>query len=294
MKNNWIKSIAISILNWNSLNDTINCIHSLKTSIFQDFDVYLLDNGSLNNEYNQLKKIYWNEGNLILNLSKENLWFTWGNNFNIDLILKKDYKYVLLLNNDTIIPSNFLWDFLEKVWKISDGWVFWPEIKNPDGTIQSIGDKVNLYTGSSKRYKKYHENNIIDYVSGSCFLIKTEVIKDLWSLDNIFFAYYEESDFCMRVKKYWFWIYIIPNTFIYHKEETANKKEKPYYCYLMFRNRILFLKKHTNHLQYLISYIFLVWYLVFLFPILFWWKNYKYAFKWIIHGIQWIWWNFKI
>jgi len=289
-----MRTLAISILNWNNINDTINCINSLKISKFQDFDIYLLDNWSSNSEFEKIKNTYLNENFIILNNSDTNLWFTWWNNFNIDLILKKDYKYILLLNNDTIIPNNFLWDFIEKIWKISDGWVFWPEIRNPDNSIQSIWNKINLYTWSSKRYKIYDKNNIIDYISGSCFFIKKDLINQIWKLDDNFFAYYEESDFCLRTKKSWYSINIINKWYIYHKEETANKKDKPYYCYLMFRNRILFLKKHSNYLQYISSYIFLIWYLIILFPLSFWFKNYKYAFIWIIHWIKWIWWNVKI
>lgn len=288
-----MKTLAISILNWNSLDDTINCINSLKASIFKDFDIYLLDNGSKNKEYEKLEKLYWNIQNIILKKSEKNLWFTWGNNINIQQILEKNYDYVLLLNNDTIIPNVFLWDFINKVQNIKNGGIFWPEIRNQDNSTQSIGNKINLYTGSSQRYKKYLKENHIDYVSGSCFLIKTEVVKKIWLLDDIFFAYYEESDYCLQAKKNWFSTHIIQWTYIYHKEETANKKNKPYYCYLMFRNRILFLKKHSHLLQYLISYIFLIIYLIILFPINFGFKNYKYAFLGIIDWIKNNWWTLK-
>jgi len=285
-----MKNLAISILNRNSVNDTILCINSLLESQFQDFDIYLLDNWSRNNEYKKLCELFSWKWNTIINHSEENLWFTWGNNFNLWEIWDK-YEYVLLLNNDTIIPKDFLGKFILKCGKISNWWIFWPEIRNIDNTPQSIWNKLNLYSWASKRYKTYDEKNLIDYISWSCFFIKYEVIKEIWFLDDNFFAYYEESDFCLRAKKLWYYTYVIPECFIYHKEETANKKEKPYYCYLMFRNRILFLKKHSNLFQYFISYLFLVAYLIMFFPTNFWLKNYKYAFKWIIDGIKWIWWK---
>lgn len=288
-----MKTLAISILNWNSIDDTINCINSLLKSDFKDFDIYLLDNWSLNNEFEKLNNNFWLQKNIIINYSKENLWFTWWNNFNIKKIWQY-YKYILLLNNDTLIPNDFLETFINESSKIIDWWIFWPKIKNIDNSIQSIWNKINLYTWASKRFYIYDDNNNIDYVSWSCFLIKYEVIKNIWLLDDLFFAYYEESDYCLRTKKLWYSIIIINKCYIYHKEETANKKNKPYYCYLMFRNRIIFLKKHSNYLQYIISYIFLIWYLIILFPLSFWFKNYKYAFIWIIHWIKWIWWNVKI
>ncbi len=286
-----MKTLAISILNWNTINDTKICIDSLNKSIFQNFDIYLFDNWSKNNEFKELQELYKNQENIILNNSNENLWFTWWNNFNLKLILNNEYKYILLLNNDTIIPENFLNNFLDSIRGKNVFWIFWPEIRNKDDTIQSIWNSINLYTWWGKRYKSYDKVNKVDYISWSCFFIDNEVIKKIWILDDLFFAYYEESDFCMRAKKAWFHTYIIPNIYIYHKEETANKKDKPYYCYLMFRNRILFLKKHCNYLQYFISYLFLIWYLLFLFPKIFWAKNYKFAFKWIKDWVKWIWWN---
>jgi GT2 family glycosyltransferase len=123
--------------------------------------------------------------------------------------------------------------------------------------------------------------------------IPVKLIKKIWWLDNNFFAYREETDFCLRAKKQGYRSYALNIDWIIHKEETATKRIKPYYTYFMFRNRIFFLKKHANLPQYFFSYIILCWYLLIIFPKIFWFWNYKYAIKGIIHWIRNIWWSFR-
>jgi GT2 family glycosyltransferase len=285
--------LAISILNRNWLDDTIKCIDSILDSGFTDYKIYLLDNWSKNNEYNSLEKKYWKNKDIIINKSDTNLWFTWWNNFNIDLILKEEFDYILLLNNDCILENDFLSKFTKWIEKHNQKWIYWPIIKSPNWEIQAIGSYINLRTWSSSRLKEIKwEYQEVDYVTGSCMAIPTKLIKKIWWLDDKYFAYREESDFCLRAKKVWYKSYALNIDGIIHKEEAATKKVKPYYTYLMFRNRILFLKKHANVWQYIFSYIILCWYLVIIFPKKFWFKNYKYAFRWIVDWIKNIWWSF--
>ncbi len=288
-----MKKLAISILNRNGLTDTIECIDSILASDFHDYKIYLLDNGSHNiQEYNTLKEKYKEHHNIIVHHSTTNLWFTWGNNHNLKTIMDSTSEYIMLLNNDCKIEKDFLSKFISHIEKIHKKWIFWPIIKGYDGSIQAAWSSVNLRTGSSKRAKTVQwTNQIVDYVTGSCMIISREIIEKIWFLDDRYFAYREESDFCLRAKKIWYDTYVMNVDGIYHKEESANKKIKPYYTYLMFRNRILFLKKHANILQYISSYIILFVYLIIIFPRYFGIKNYRYALKGIWHGIRNIWWN---
>lgn len=281
--------IAISLLNRNGLNDTISCIDSLLNSSFDNFTIYLLDNGSKNPwEFLKLQEKYKNNSKIILNKSEKNLWFTWGNNFNITKTLKNQQaEYILLLNNDCKVEKDFLQNFIDQVQKIEKVGIFGPIIKGYDESIQAIGSNINLWTGSSKRIKQLEkEYQTVDYVTGSCMLISREVIEKIWILDDQFFAYWEESDFALRAKKANYQTFALNVDWIYHKEESANRKDKPYYTYLMFRNRILFLKKHANWVQYVFSYFILLAYLIVIFPRYFGIKNYQRAWKGIKDGIQ--------
>lgn len=287
--------LAISILNRNWLNDTIHCIDSLLQSDFLNFRIFLFDNWSKNNEYEKLKEKYQNNDKITINKSDTNLWFTWWNNFNIKQILKQEKSdYVLLLNNDCIIEKDFLSKFVKWIEKHRQKWIYWPIIKWSSWEIQAIWSYLNLWTGSSSRLKSIEwEYKEVDYVTGSCIAIPVVLVENIWWLDDKFFAYREETDFCMRAKKDGYKSYALNVDWIIHKEESATKKVKPYYTYFMFRNRILFLKKHASLVQYIFSYFVLLWYLIIIFPKNFWFRNYKYALKWIIDGVCWKWGMFR-
>jgi len=280
--------LAISILNRNWLKDTIECVDSILNSNFSDYKIFLFDNGSNNKEeYAILKDKYKKNKNITINKSDINLWFTGGNNHNIGKILdEKDVKYIMLLNNDCKMDEGFLRNFTKKIEEIKKIWIYGPIIKWYDDSIQAIWSYINLWTGSSKRLQeiswKYQK---VDYVTWSCMIIPREILIEIWLLDDRFFAYWEESDYCLRANKKWYKTYSINIGGIYHKEEAAMNKIKPYYTYLMFRNRLLFLKKHGNILQYISSWIFLVAYTLVIFPKKFGLKNYKYFFMWIYDGI---------
>jgi len=282
--------LAISILNRNWLDDTKKCIDSILESEFNDYKIFLFDNWSNNNEYEKLKEKYWTNVSVLINKSNTNLWFTWWNNFNIKLALKQDFEFIILLNNDCILEKDFLSKFIKWIMKHGWKWVYGPIIKSPNNKIQAIGSYINLWTWSSVRLKKIDwDYQVVDYVTWSCIAIPVELIKKIWWLDDKFFAYREESDFCLRAKKIWYKSYALNVDWITHKEEVATNKIKPYYTYLMFRNRIFFLKKHSNMIQYIFSYFVLCWYLAIIFPNHFWFKNYKYAFQGICDGIKNVW-----
>lgn len=283
-----MKTIAFSLLNRNGLEDTITCVDSLLASDFQDFDIYLMDNGSNDTtEFQQLEKRYCDYNHIIINKSTTNLWFTGWNNYNLELIKQQQYEYICLLNNDCIVEQWFLWSLMTQLQHINKDAIYWPVIKNPDGTIQSCGSMINLWLWTNPRLKNIiWLSQQVDCVSGSCFIISWKVFEEIWLLDDRYFAYREESDYCMRVKQGWYSIISLNIDGIIHKEETASNKKKPYYTYLMFRNRIFFLRKHASTIQYLFSWIILIIYMIVIFPRVFGLGNLKQAWKGIQDGFK--------
>lgn len=281
----------ISLLNRNWQDDTKKCINSILKSDFNEYKIFLLDNWSDRDESIQLKNFYKNNDNIIINRVSKNIGFTWWNNYNINIIKKeKDITHIMLLSNDCLVSNNFLKMLMDEIYKINNKWIYGPIIRSKNGDIQAVGANLNLRTWSSKRLKKITwKFNRVDYVTWACMIIPTELIKKIWWLDDVFFAYREESDFCFRAKKLWYDSYAMNIDWISHKEETATRKKRPYYTYLMFRNRIIFLKRHANLFQYITSYIILLAYILIIFPKSFGRKNYKYAIRGIVDWIKWKW-----
>jgi GT2 family glycosyltransferase len=82
----------------------------------------------------------------------------------------------------------------------------------------------------------------VDYVTGCAMLVKREVIERIGALDERFFAYYEETEWCARARRAGFRVAHVPPVRMWHKIEPAARGNSPLYLYLMARNRLLYLK----------------------------------------------------
>lgn len=102
--------IPIIILNWNGLEDTRECIDSLERQTYQDYIIYLVDNGSNPKEVEALQMLYAQHPKIQLHFNPDNLGFTRGNNVVLRELLtrEKDLPFVVLLNNDTQVSPQWL------------------------------------------------------------------------------------------------------------------------------------------------------------------------------------------
>ena len=96
--------VAIVVLNWNGLHDTLKCFESLETITYPDYELMLVDNGSTDGSAACLRARY---PDIAIIENKENLGFAEGNNVGKHALAKRTH-YVLLLNNDTIVAPAFL------------------------------------------------------------------------------------------------------------------------------------------------------------------------------------------
>lgn len=242
-----IQSMAIIILNWNGFDDTVTCLNSLLKIDFPSYKVVIVDNGSTIDEATKLRNLFGNVVDIIrLN---SNLGYTGGCNAGIEFALEKyNSDYILLLNNDTEVDPNFL-DFLVETSQ-SD-----PKI----GIAGSIlidyvnRDKINYSGGGinwllAKHYRRSSPINQVKkttIVTGCSMLIKKEVIEKIGLLDDDFFAYFEDSIYCLKAQKAGYHCVCDPRSIVYHKEQGSTGHKSKIYTYLMSRNRILYVNKYT-------------------------------------------------
>ncbi|ADY73995.1 glycosyl transferase family 2 [Desulfurobacterium thermolithotrophum DSM 11699] len=186
---------------------------------------------------------------LILIQTGENLGFAGGNNVGIRYALSKnDFKYVWLLNNDTVIEK----DSLVSVVRFSRtnnlgiaGSVLY-YYDNPE-KIQAYGGHINRFLGTSYHIVKREElKKKLDYVVGASFLIDEKLVKRIGLLSEDYFLYYEETDYCFQARQKGFKLGISLNSKVYHKEGGTYKKKPLFLRQMIHLNRIKFYKKHIN------------------------------------------------
>ena len=251
--------IAIIIINWNTYQLTFNCLKSLKACTYNNKTIFLVDNGSKDGSGDKIA-LEFPDINFIKNEINEG--FTGANNKALKVILKQNFDYVLLLNNDTVVKPNFLSLLEARMDSDQNLAATQPLILDfPNkNTIWNAGGSFNSFFCLFKTRCKgmiYNPKLKIDtytqWISGCCILVKIAVIKKVGLLDNRFFIYFEDADWSIRMTNLGYKLGVVPESIIYHHSSGSNVKNNtssegnlsPYSHYLNVRNHIYLIKKHS-------------------------------------------------
>ncbi len=256
------KKIVISILNFNSGKETIECLKSLQKIDQTGFDLETIvrDNGSV--EELKINESEFKDINLKVDIGKENLGFSGGHNVIIKKAIHDGADYVLILNNDVIVDKKFLTELFQEIEKDTQIGVVVPKIYFAKGyefhhdryQEKDLG-KVIWYAGGEMDWENiigFHRG--VDHVdegqfdtveetpfpTGACMLVSRSVIEKTGMFDDRYFLYYEDSDWAMRIKKAGFKIVYVPNSIIWHKNAASSGSGSPLHDYYITRNRLLF------------------------------------------------------
>ena len=249
--------VSIIILNWNGLEDTIECLESLKKISYQNYEVTVVDNGSSGNDAQVLKQKFGDYIFLIEN--DKNYGCAGGMNIGIKYALNNlAADYILELNNDIIVDPEFLNHLVNEANTDPLIGITGPKIYqyNAPCLINCAGCLNRLCTGGAigiGAYEtdrgQYDTKSIVDHFN-ACMLIKASVIRKIGCFDETYFCHWEMNDFCIRAKKAGFSIIYIPESKIWHKADRTASKIKGLSQYFAIRNSFKFTRKYTNTWQY--------------------------------------------
>ncbi|NCU31445.1 MAG: glycosyltransferase family 2 protein [Candidatus Moranbacteria bacterium] len=254
--------VAIIILNWNKPDlsiDTVNSVLKINRKNF-NYQIFLVDNGSSDNSVSIFQKEFSSNPKVKIIRNEANLGFVGGNNNAVKQIIKLDFDKILLLNNDVIVDSEFLQQLIKKSSKYS---LLGPKIyfapgyeyhhnryskKERGNVFWFAGGKMdwnNIYgshIGVDEVDKGQYEqiNDKVDFLTGCCLLIDKEVFEKIGFLNEDFFMYLEDADFCQRAKRAGFSLAYIPKSKIWHINSGSSKTGGDLQNYFLTRNRLLF------------------------------------------------------
>ena len=253
MKNN--ENICIILVNYNGYDDTVECIKSIENSDYDNYKIILVDNGS-KDKNKILNDNYINNAADVI-ISEENLGFSGGNNLGIKYAQEKyDPEYYLLLNNDTVITKDTIsnlkkgFDFDSKAGIITGKIYYFSEPK----TIWAAGGKFNFNTGIADQPElgkiddgvQYENTCEVSFATGCTMLISKQVINTVGYLEESYFLYAEDTDYCCRVLNAGFKIIYVGKALIYHKVSASTGKQSNMQQYYMFRNNCYIIKKYCT------------------------------------------------
>ena len=255
------KKLAIVLVNWNSFELTKDTLVSLQQTTYTNYDCIMVDNGSADGSGDRIEKAF---PNCIVLKSATNKGFTGGNNIGMDYALQQGYEYIMLLNNDVAVESNFLEPLIAALDQAPSVGAVQPLIyfHHDRNLIWNAGSTYNPFLGicATPDYNKkdpghqfIHQSKKIDWITGCAFMIRASVLQEVGLLKEAFFIYYEDVDLSFRIKAAGYQLDYVPSSVIYHIAGMSHKtKEKgkegfvsPKVHFLNARNRIWCLKEHT-------------------------------------------------
>lgn len=264
-----IPKICIILVNYNTSQDTLECVNSLLGCNYDNLSIVIVDNGSSDENIEILKTI--NDDNVHIIYNCVNAGFSGGNNIGIIYSLKKGTDFICLLNNDTVVESDFLVPMVETLMESSRNMIVCPRIIdyfNREKTTYG-GGELNYFKGGVfiEGVNRYDLNIInskrrITFASGCCMLMKKELFDYVGMLPEQFFLYYEDAAFSAKVIKKGYNIIYDPRALIYHKESTSTKAGSPNYQYYFVRNRLFYIKEYFTTKQKLTAYPISIMYII--------------------------------
>ncbi|WP_018758677.1 glycosyltransferase family 2 protein [Paenibacillus terrigena] len=262
--------LSIIILNYNTRQLTLDCLQSVYASTTSyRYEVILIDNNSSDDSVEHLQRHYPST-HLIAN--QENVGFSRANNQGM---LVAQGRYILLLNSDTIVESETFEIMLQFMDSHPEVGTSGCKLILPDGSLDKACRRgfptpsASFYYAfglsrmfpNNPRFNQYQlgylspdESYPIDCLVGAFMLVRREAIDQVGMLDEEFFMYGEDIDWCYRIKKAGWQNYYYSRTFITHYKGASSRRKPFKIIYEFHRAMYLFHKKHyRKHYSILIN-----------------------------------------
>ena len=210
-------SVICIVLNWNGWQDTLDCLSFLTACTYASLTTIVVDNGSTNDSAIRIRAAY---PDVLLLESDKNLGFAGGYNIGLRHALTQTADYVWLLNNDTKPDPDALSALVSKALtdrRIGAVASICYYMTTPDLVQAWAGSRVNLWIGYARNSVGPHPDEWFDSLYGASMLIARAAVEDVGLLDEGFFVYWEETEYCLRLRKAGWRLAAAPGSRILHK-----------------------------------------------------------------------------
>ncbi|MBR6035173.1 MAG: glycosyltransferase family 2 protein [Paludibacteraceae bacterium] len=257
---------SVIILNWNGAEMLHRYLPSVVESIQKSaFSVQLIvaDNGSTDNSLEVLKQEFPAVQTLVLD---KNYGFAEGYNRAISLLTSQSEaatpEYIVLLNSDVETPKGWLDPLLDYMDAHPDVAAVQPKIRSwarrdefehagaAGGFISRLGYpycRGRVLWKVEKDHGQYDTETDVDWTSGACMCVRTQIYKECGGLDAAFFAHMEEIDLCWRMRNAGWRLVCLPKSTVYHLGGGSLSYDNPRKTYLNHRNNLLMIYKNKQH-----------------------------------------------
>lgn len=256
-----ISKVSIITVNFNGLDYTLELLKSTEKLDYPNIEVLVVDNASVTDPTSDIKKLY-PEVRVIR--SETNLGFAGGNNLGIRHATGDFY---FLVNNDTELSTDVISKLKDIFDKYPNAGAASPKFHYyySPGTIEYAGyKKVNPWNGRNSMIGcgeidngQYDKVSVTNYAHGGGMMVPASVVQEVGLMPENYFLYYEEFDWCEQIKRKGYKIYYQYESIVYHKESMTTGKKSTLKTYYLIRNRILFMRRNSTHINRLLFFLYL-------------------------------------
>ena len=242
--------VSVIVLNYNAGELLLNCIKSIKKSAYKNLEIIVVDNISTDKSQKICKEKY---PDIKLIQNDKNFGYCEGNNIGIR---EAKGDYIIILNPDTIVESNWIEELISAYNKFGEG-LYQPKILslNEKQVLQSTGNMLHVFGFGFAKDKGRKDSEVdeeikkIGYASGTCLFTSRNVLDKVGLLDSFLFLYHDDLDLGWRASQIGINSYYVPKSKIYHVESYSLKWSAKKF-YWLERNRKYCLLTHYSKNTY--------------------------------------------
>ncbi len=236
--------LSIIIVNYKTSRDLTRCLESIVQyeKNYRKYEFIIVDNNSDDHGLETVKQTF---KFIRIIHAPMNGGFAYGNNIGIN---NSKGEYIFLLNPDTYIADNGIEKLLNRMVEDRNIDIIGPKLLNPDGSNQSyflpksyltlwkifceqlylhkIFKNIKLFNSYFRTYMHYDKENFVEQVSGAAFMFRRDIIATIGLLDENYFMYFEESDYCLQAVKHGLKLLYYPDSRITHTQAAGTFSER--------------------------------------------------------------------
>ena len=270
--------VSVIILNWNGLEDTIECLESLRKVDYPNYEVVVVDNASDGNDAQELTTKFGSFIKVIQNDKN----YGCGEGFNIGIryaLAHSNPAYIMIMNNDIVVAPDFMSELVETAETGEQVGIVGPKIyyydyQGRNDVIWSAGGRIRWWSlkihqqigENDNDLPRYQKTTEMEWISGAVMLFKSQITEKAGLLNPWYFLGHEDIEFCLNARRHSYRIIYVPNSRAWHKVGASAKKAHITYA---DPSSYYYLIRHSFPLYIYIYHLLLLPVLIFRWGVLF-------------------------
>lgn len=241
--------VSIITINYNGWQDTCELIASIKRYETFSYEIIVVDNASVGNDVEQIEFLH---PDVTVIQSNKNLGFAGGNNLGYQYAKG---EYIFFLNNDMIVKTPFLHPMVERladkkyagvspciIFLYKTDYIQYYGYRNM--TSITLKHTTEAFDASHREYFMYPKET--EVLHGGAMMVRRDVIENIGLMTEVYFLFYEEFDWSLRMKEAGYKLFYEPLSILYHKESMTIKPQSPLREYYLTRSRMIFARRNCK------------------------------------------------